>query len=27
MDWIIGVPLLAITFVCASIPMLLDSGR
>jgi len=25
MDWIIGVPLLAVTFVCASIPMLMDS--
>jgi hypothetical protein len=27
MDWIIGVPLLAVTFICASIPMLMDSGR
>jgi hypothetical protein len=27
MDWIITVPLLAVTFVCASIPMLMDSGR
>ncbi len=27
MDWIITVPLLAVTFVCASVPMLMDSGR
>jgi hypothetical protein len=27
MEWIITVPLLAVTFVCASIPVLLDSGR
>jgi len=27
MDWIITVPLLAVTFVCASIPVLMGSGR
>lgn len=27
MDWIITVPLLAVTFVCASIPVLMESGR
>jgi hypothetical protein len=27
MEWIIAVPLLAVTFVCASLPMLIDSGR
>jgi len=27
MSWIITVPLLAVTFVCASIPVLLESGR
>jgi hypothetical protein len=27
MEWIITVPLLAVTFVCASIPVIMDSGR
>jgi hypothetical protein len=27
MNWIITVPLLAVTFVCASIPVLMESGR
>ena len=27
MDWIITVPLLAVAFACASIPVLMDSGR
>ncbi len=27
MDWIIAVPLLAVTLVCASIPVIMDSGR
>jgi hypothetical protein len=27
MNWIIAVPLLAVTFVCASIPVLMESGR
>jgi hypothetical protein len=27
MEWIIALPLLAVTFVCASIPVLIDSGR
>jgi len=27
MEWIIAVPLLAVTFVCASVPMLVDGGR
>jgi hypothetical protein len=27
MDWIIAVPLLAVTFVCASFPVFMESGR
>jgi hypothetical protein len=27
MDWIITVPLLTIAFICASLPLLMDSGR
>ena len=27
MDWIITLPLLTVAFVCASIPMLVDSGH
>jgi len=27
MDWIITLPLLTVAFVCASIPMFVDSGR
>ena len=27
MNWIIAVPLLAVTFVSASIPVLMESGR
>jgi len=27
MDWIITLPLISITFVCAAVPVLLDSGR
>jgi hypothetical protein len=26
MEWIITLPLLAVAFVCASVPMLVDSG-
>lgn len=27
MDWIIALPLLAIAFACATIPVFMDSGR
>jgi len=27
MDWIITLPLLTVAFICASVPMLVDSGR
>jgi len=27
MNWIITLPLLAVTFACAAIPVLMDSGR
>jgi len=27
MDWIITLPLLAVAFACASIPVLMDSGH